>query len=214
MKNRNEERYTLITDKQYASHFGLSNPEKEDLHKEAFKKAWEIRNFEIDKFWQRSAYFWGFIALIFTGYVSISTGKNNEIAKKMYLDFYLILLGLIFSVAWFLAICGSKQWQENWERHINFLEDEITGPLYKSLYFKRRKYYYSVSKMNKIPSGVIIVTWVFLLMQYFYNNFIIIKNLFESINNNFKVFFFLVLPLFGTVFFILCYLKDKQTVEN
>ena len=28
---------------------------------------------------------------------------------------------------------GSKYWQENWENHIELLEDKITGPLYKTV---------------------------------------------------------------------------------
>jgi len=194
-----EDKYSKITYEQYTSLFGLNNSEKKDLHKAAFEKAWETRNFEIDKFWQRSAFFWGFIALIFGGYVTIVTGKNNEIAKEMYLDFYLILLGIIFSVAWLLAICGSKRWQENWEKHIDLLEDEITGPLYKSLYFKRKEYYYSVSKMNKIPAGVVIATWIFLLIQYLFSNCNIIKNIFLSFNNNIKAFILLIIPLLCTI---------------
>lgn len=59
----------------------------------------------------------------------------------------LISLGLIFSVAWTLAISGSKHWQENWEKHIDILEDYITGPLYKTIYYS--KLFYSVSKVNK-----------------------------------------------------------------
>jgi preprotein translocase subunit YajC len=212
MKGKNN--YSKITYEQYASLFGLNNPEKEDLHKAALKKAWETRNFEIDKFWQRSAFFWGFIVLIFGGYVTIATGKNNETAKEMYLDFYLILLGIIFSVAWFLAICGSKRWQENWEKHIDNLEDEITGPLYKSLYFKRKKYYYSVSKMNKIPAGVVIVTWIFLLIQYLCNNYNIIKNIFLSFSNNFKVFLFILLPFLGTVFCVFYLMLYKGQTDD
>jgi uncharacterized Tic20 family protein len=202
--------FSKITDKQYASYFGLNNPEKKDLHIAAFKKAWETRNFEIDKFWQRSTFFWGFIALIFTGYVTVVTGKNSETTKGMYLDFYLILLGLIFSVAWFLVIRGSKRWQENWEEHIDYLEDEITGPLYKTLYYKGKNYY-SVSKIVQILAGVVIATWFFLLLQYFYNNCSIFKNILEHICNSFQVIFFLI-PLFCTVICIFwLLLKEGQT---
>jgi hypothetical protein len=77
-----KDKYSKITYEQYASLFGLNNPVKKELHKEALKKAWKTRNFEIDKFWQRSAFFWGFIALIFGGYITIVTGKNCEEAKK------------------------------------------------------------------------------------------------------------------------------------
>ena len=209
MKKRNKDKYSKITYEQYVSLFGLNNPGKKDLHKTAFEKAWEIRNFEIDKFWQRSMFFWGFIAFIFTGYIIVVTGENCEEAKRMYLDFYLILLGGIFSVAWLLVICGSKRWQENWEKHIDFLEDEITGPLYKTIYH-RKKNYYSVSGINKILAWVVIATWIVLLLQYLYNNFII-SNLSETIGNIIKIVIFLIIPLlsaFFCIFFVL-YFKGQ-----
>jgi RsiW-degrading membrane proteinase PrsW (M82 family) len=201
--------FKKITDEKiYASYFGLNNPEKKDLHIAAFKKAWETRNFEIDKFWQRSMFFWGFIALIFTGYVTVLTGESSQTAKEMYLDFYLILLGIIFSYAWLLVIKGSKRWQENWEQHIDCLEDEITGPLYKTLFYKGEKYY-SVSRINQILAWVVIGTWILLLFQYFYTNCSIFKNMLEDICNIFQIIFFLLLPLIGTCICIFCLLRKK-----
>jgi uncharacterized membrane protein YhaH (DUF805 family) len=210
MGNKEKASFKKIDKEQYDILFGVKKLKKYDIRKNALKKAWEIRNFEIDKFWQRSAYFWGFIALIFGGYVTVVTGKFSQTAKDMYLDFYLILLGLIFSVAWFLAICGSKRWQDNWEKHIDYLEDEVTGPLYKTLYYKENKYY-SVSKMNKIPAGVVIATWVLLLIQYFYNKCNeneIISELFFKYH---KEFVFLLLPLLCTIFCIWFMLTKGQT---
>jgi len=211
MKKRNKDKYSGISDEQYASLFGLINPEKKDLNKAAFEKAWETRNYEIDKFWQRSMFFWGFIASIFGGYIIIITGEFNQTAKDMYLDFYLILLGIIFSVAWLLVILGSKRWQENWENHIDYLEDEITGPLYKSLYYKKKKNYYSVSGINKILAWVVIVTWVVLLLQYLFSNCNYIKNMFDSICNNLKEILLLWFPFIAAVICILVMYKKGQT---
>jgi len=67
---------------------------------------------------------------------------------------HLLELGLIFSVDWFLAVLGGKNWQENWEAHIDMLEHEITGPLYKVIH--RSKYRsYSVSIINMVLSAVV-----------------------------------------------------------
>jgi hypothetical protein len=207
---KKKDKYPTITDEKYAELFGLSNKENKDLHKEAFQKAWEIRNFEINKFWQRSAFFWGFIVLILGGYITIVTSASYETAKGMYLDFYLILLGIIFSVAWFLVICGSKRWQDSWEKHIDYLEDKFTGPLYKTLFYNGKNFY-SVSGINKILACVVIVMWCFLLIQYFYVNCNIFKNIFEFISNNLQVFIFIVLPFIGTVYCILLMLTKGQT---
>ena len=211
---KNKDKYSKITDEQYASLFGLNNPENKDLHKEALKKAWETRNFEIDKFWQRSMFFWGFIALIFTWYFKVVTEKSHNTPERIYIDFYLILLGIIFSVAWLLVICGSKRWQENWEKHIDYLEDEITGPLYKSLYYKRKRNYYSVSGINNILAWVVLVIWFFLLIQYLYDNCNIIKNIFKSFGNNYKAFIFLFIPLLCTIVCIFFFMLYKGQTDG
>jgi hypothetical protein len=134
---------------------------------EAYKKSWECRNFEIDKFWTRSAFFWGFIALIFTGYISLITnGDKSSYTKIEYLDFYFMLLGFLFSLAWLLVIKGSKAWQENWEAHIDYLEDYISGPLYKTVWLSKQYKYYSVSKINEVLAIIIIFVWVGIIAQY------------------------------------------------
>ena len=201
-----------ITKDDYKKYFGLNNSENAELHKKAFEKAWEIRNFEIDKFWQRSAYFWGFIAIIFGGYIAVVTKESNILSKNTYLDLYLILLGLIFSVAWLLVICGSKRWQDNWEAHIDYLEDAITGPLYKTVYYTGKKYF-SVSKINFILAWVVIITWVFLLLHYFYTNYINSKDVdvLELIFKHPNKIIFLILPLLGTVICIVVMYKKGQT---
>ena len=198
---KKKDNYKPITDNDYDKLFGLKKLKKYDIRKNAFQKAWEMRNFEIDKFWQRSAFFWGLIAIIFTGYITIVTGDSYETKKGMYIDYYLILLGIIFSVAWLLVIRGNKRWQDNWEKHIEYLEQEITGPLYRTL-FSTGKNFYSVSKMNHITAFVVIIIWCLLLLQYFYTNCYFLKELFEIISNNFKVIFFIILPLLGTFFCI------------
>jgi hypothetical protein len=193
----------------YKQRFGI-DPPNDCLKKEAFKKAWEIRNFEIDKFWQRSAYFWGFIALIFGGYVGIITGKSSAVVKDMYFDLYLILLGIIFSVGWLLVICGSNRWQENWEAHIDELEDSITGPLYKTIYCKNKQFY-SVSKISKILALVVIITWGLLLLQYIFANCNVIKRIFECLGKPTKELFFVLVPIIGTVVCIIILTIFGQT---
>jgi len=165
-----EKGYTPLTFDMYDETF-CSN---EILLKEAYNRAWETRNFEIDKFWLRTAFFWGFIAIIFGGYVTVMTSDNNEKLLLMNFDFYLILLGIIFSLAWLLVIIGSKNWQENWEAHIDMLEDKITGPLYKTINCPSIPYY-SVSKINIFLSVLIIIVWIAILLQ----NLIFVKSLKE-----------------------------------
>jgi hypothetical protein len=169
--------YDPLPDETYLKRFignndtPISVPEKDlDRLKESYKKAWECRDFEIDKFWSRSAFFWGFIVLIFTGYITLITndtkGQDSSYIQIEYLDFYFILLGFLFTLAWFLVIKGSKAWQENWEAHIDQLEDFISGPLYKTVWFSKQNKFYSVSKINEILALIILFVWGGMIYQY------------------------------------------------
>ena len=154
------------------------------LLKEALKKAWECRNFEIDKFWSRSLFFWGFILAVFTGYIALITKeKSVDFVGIEYLDFYLICLGFLFSLAWLLVLRGSKAWQENWEMHIDRLEDFINGPLYKTIFCPIRPHFYSLAKINEVMAIVVIVLWAGLIVQYTVTNGIILINPFSNFKN-------------------------------
>lgn len=158
--------------KKYLESFGVKfengeyTVEDPDKLKAAYQKAWENRDFEINKFWTRAAYFWGFLVLIFGAYFS-SYQKTEAI--NQYIPFYIICMGLIFSFAWTFVIKGSKRWQENWEVHIDKLEDFISGPLYKTINSKG-KAFYSVSKINEILSHLIILVWIVFLIEYLVNS--------------------------------------------
>lgn len=77
-------------------------------------------------------------------------------------------MGFIFSLSWFLVNIASKKWQENWEAHIDLLEDEISGPLYKI--HKRSRFLISVSKINILVSAFVSFIWVMLGVNYFKNH--------------------------------------------
>lgn len=112
--------------------FGLDDPagNKKRIQK-ALEHALDIRKFEIGLYWQRAAYFWALIAATFAGYFAILGAEH--LADKEYLAYIVGCIGLVFSWAWFLVNRGSKYWQENWENHVDMLEDAVTGPLYKTV---------------------------------------------------------------------------------
>jgi hypothetical protein len=158
-----EKGYTPLSKEQYLKKFrGGGRRCGINRLKNAHKLAWKIRSFEIDKFWIRTAFFGGFTALIFNGYINILSSPHPILIKNF--DVYLIFLGIIFSVAWLLSVWGSKHWQENWENHIDMLEDEITGPLHKIIYCKKWYQCYSVSRINMFLVGVVILIWIMMLM--------------------------------------------------
>jgi len=140
---------------------------KDDKLYNAFEKAHEIRKFEIELYWKRTAYFWTLIAAIFAGYFLLLTTEENKLPHK---ELYLMIIssiGLVFSYAWFLAAKGSKFWQENWECHLDMLENEITGPLYKTVLKIKKDYNkitsseaFSVSKINQWIAMFVIIIWL------------------------------------------------------
>ncbi len=141
---------------------------------EALKQALDIRKFEIGLYWQRAAYFWALIAVAFAGYFAILSAEH--LADKEYLAYIVGCIGLIFTWAWFLVNRGSKYWQENWENHVDLLEDEITGPLYKTVLARPpetefiKKYFIgplaiSVSKTNQWVSSFVLCIWLMLVAR-------------------------------------------------
>jgi hypothetical protein len=185
--------HTLVTPADYKDKFGIGADKKK--MREAYNRAWQNRDFEIDKFWTRSAYFWGIIAAIFAGYFAIITSKK---AMQTNLDVYLVSLGLLFSVAWLLVIKGSKRWQENWEAHIDQLENEITGPLYKTVY-RKGKTFYSVSKINEMLAWIVIIAWIVLYVPYLAKIIDIIK-----INSDAERILSIIISFVGIVAGIVC----------
>ncbi|MGA2902980.1 MAG: hypothetical protein ABSD98_04060 [Candidatus Korobacteraceae bacterium] len=145
---------------------------------EALKHALDIRKFEIELYWKRATYFWTFIGAALAGYGAVQVTSVASTGVRTDLSVILSCLGFVVSYGWFCANKGSKQWQENWENHVDMLEDEDVGPLYKTV-LKRPKeegrYWlvefingpapYSVSKINQIISLFVTILWSVLLWR-------------------------------------------------
>ncbi|MCG6228351.1 hypothetical protein [Vibrio furnissii] len=168
---------------------------------EAFKFALDTRKFEIELYWKRTAYFWTFISVVFTGFGLLQwekTGADTGIPDGLNgtIQFFLACFGFLLSFSWYFTNRGSKQWQENWEHHVDQLEDKVTGPLYKTV-LKRRlpkdqpktdfksererrlaflDFYiagpsaHSVSKINQVISLYVTFLWCVLLIYTIWGN--------------------------------------------
>ena len=166
----------ITTAKDYYKQFD-EKPEK------ALNAILDIRKFEIDLYWKRTTYHWAFIAAIITGYfiVTSSISKSNN-GDSLKLQYFLICLGIVFSTAWYFVNRGSKYWQNNWESHLDVLEDKVIGPLYKmnrsKTYFRDRfwnlldSYPFSPTKINHLLSLFMIFVWISLLIDFCLKNFI------------------------------------------
>ncbi|MEC0269369.1 hypothetical protein [Paenibacillus anseongense] len=142
---------------------------KDDLQFEALKFALDIRKFEIDLYWKRATYFWAFIAASFAGYFALINANSQHWKHILIVS----VLGFLFSYCWYFVNRGSKFWQNNWERHVDYLEDEWIGPLYKTVHKPRTinflnpisAYPISVSKINQALSLLVSIIWMILISE-------------------------------------------------
>ncbi len=162
----------IETPEQYSKLFQGNQVGSDSILQKAYEKAWDARKFEIDNYWKRATYFWAFQAASFTGYFAIlSSSSYNQIPKKNRETLYSIIsMGFITAMAWALINIGSKFWQRHWEKHIDMLEDKISGPLYKTVYAYKSTKTFSVSKINDIISRFFAFIWVLLALKYYNDN--------------------------------------------
>jgi len=112
----------------YYSLFLEGSPNKNNVFEKALEYALDIRKFEIELYWKRTTYFWTLIVVLFTGFILVKSGKSGH----ENLIFLISCIGLVLSTGWYLVNRGSKYWQENWERHVDILEEKVIGSLYKT----------------------------------------------------------------------------------
>ncbi|MBL0342917.1 MAG: hypothetical protein IPP71_19820 [Bacteroidetes bacterium] len=171
---KNENALTTISEIDYKKTFETLS--KEQLQK-AYDTAWDAKRFESDAYWKRANYFWAFQVASFAGYYSVlSSGyfKNNP--EILY---YVISIGFVTSLAWLFINIGGKIWQRHWEIHIDLLEENITGPLYKIVTTSKT---FSVSKINEIISGFFTVIWFIIGINYLVKNFSFDYKNIENVN--------------------------------
>jgi hypothetical protein len=146
------------------------------IRAEALKQALDIRKFEIELYWKRTAYFWTLIGAAIAGYAALRVGtyrQDGKDANGRVLLFLLSCFGMVLSCGWYMANRASKYWQENWERHVDALEDLQMGPLYRttiahSKYRLRnltKGYPFSVSRINQQISLFVIGIWFLLAVE-------------------------------------------------
>ena len=135
----------------------------ENIRENAHRQALDIRKFEIDLYWKRTAYFWTLIAATFAGYIATLSNSKDPMVSLLVSS-----VGLCFSVGWYFVNRGSKYWQGNWEKHVDLLENEFVGPLYKITLAREEykfmklnsAYPFSVSRINQILSLFVVLVWV------------------------------------------------------
>ncbi|MGO4500030.1 hypothetical protein AB4114_29565 [Paenibacillus sp. 2RAB27] len=148
---------------------------KDDKQLEALKFALDIRKFEIELYWKRATYFWAFIAASFAGYFALINANSQHWKHILVVS----VLGFLFSYCWYFVNRGSKFWQNNWERHVDYLEDELIGPLYKTVYKSKSINFFnptssfpiSVSRINQSLSFLVSIIWTILVFGALHRSF-------------------------------------------
>jgi hypothetical protein len=165
-----------MTYQEYKAAFGIVGATERSDPKRALDLALEIRRFEIDLYWRRATYFWAFLAVTFAGYFALLAAKDMRPGAKGEALLTVLCLGVVFSVAWYFVNRASKFWQENWESHVDLLENAVTGPLYKTVLNVADlritnwsgPYPFSVSKINQLLSLFVALLFVVLLLGTMY----------------------------------------------
>ena len=155
----------METKKTYEEIVFKATPPKDDIMR-ILDKAWHLRDFEIELYWKRTIYFSTFAGALFVGYCS-EIFKDAP-SMKIIISF----LGVVISWIWLLVNKGSKYWQENWENHINLLEEELGNEIYKvtlsrsfSIFNPFKNFAFSVSQLNQFVVLSIWGAWMLLLLQ-------------------------------------------------
>ena len=134
-----------------------------DLAKDRLTLAVQARAQELELFWKRSLFFWGFIGAAFVGYAA-AIGKSASVGLLM------ACFGFICALAWTLANRGSKFWQENWEQKVQRFEVEVVGQLFAFQEPRLPKgwfsaYRFSVSRLTIALSDFTVLVWAALLIR-------------------------------------------------
>lgn len=153
------------------------------LLKEAYDKAHEKAQFEIDLHWKRTTHLWTLILglIVATGAV-LSLYLTADSTKKEFFIFIILLfsiVGIIVSKTSISMLKVSHLWCRNWELHIVMLEPIFSGSLYRT-HLGIGNSRFSLSKLNSIFIWIAFACWgllfelsILLLVDNFKNSIII-----------------------------------------
>ncbi len=186
----------------------LTNRDVEVL-KESYDKAHDIRKFEIELYWKRTAYVWTLIAslitvtgLLLAAYYRLpseSEGRNALLGVVA----LIAVLGVLITVIASKIILGGEYWQKNWEYHVSLLEPLFSGRIYSTLVNLKEKRH-SISKLNRALYFLFLGVWL-LVAEGVY--FVVFPN--TDKNNS-----FILLVAFSFLVLITSYIIDLWTFRK
>jgi hypothetical protein len=136
----------------------LALPQNVDGSKRAaLDRAHEMRKFEIDNYWKRATYFWSFQLIAFT--VLGLMFKDGKLPSQVQILQIPAAIGALSGFVGYLSAKGSKYWQENWEAHVDMLEDSVEGRLTQTIWSQGKRSH-SVTRINQSFMLIITTSWV------------------------------------------------------
>ena len=144
---------------QKVSGISESADSRSDPKRAALRRAHDLRKFEIENYWKRATYFWAFQLAAFTlfGLIWKETGEGGALERLALL--VPAGLGAISARVGWLTAKGSKFWQENWESHVDMLEQEVEGRMTQVVLSKSGSQF-SVSAANQNFMLLLTLGWV------------------------------------------------------
>ena len=125
--------------------------------------ACRAREVELDLFWKRSLFFWGFIGAAFVAFGALRSSPALGVVVSSF--------GFVCSFIWCMVNRGSKFWYENWEQKVQKSELPFTGQWFASpepikpngAWLRARRF--SVSKLAIALSDYVAALWLMLLLS-------------------------------------------------
>lgn len=142
-----------------------NDDEPKPKNERAFEFAVEELRIEISLFWQRSLFFWGFIAAAFVAYGVLMKEPDKDIALAI------SCFGFVCSIAWTLMNRGSKYWQVAWEAKLNSVEKNVLGRAVYSVIEPNTDqgfwgaWRYSVTRLTVALSDFTVLVWLALSIK-------------------------------------------------
>jgi hypothetical protein len=145
----------------YLETLNLRGTKKKKARETALQRAHEIRQFEIELYWKRANYFWLLQAAVFA---AVGLTWRSDAGLPGYVPVALSSLGFLTALGGWLATQGSKFWQRNWEHHIDMLEGEFEGDLYKTVYISSSGVRWSLSGVSETLAMWFTAFWLLMFV--------------------------------------------------
>jgi hypothetical protein len=134
--------------------------------KQALDRAHDLRKFEIDLSWKRATYFWAFQATAFAT-IGLSS-KDGSVHPHIVL--FAAMLGAVTGFVGYLSARGSKFWQQNWESHVDMLEEHGGDGRLTQIILTKGDLQHSVSRLNSALLLLLTLGWFALLFVFGFPN--------------------------------------------